>query len=138
MFSKWVEAFPRKQADSSAVAKALFSEIIPRWGIPQVIKMTLTDNQDGADDGSFGASLSLCLCILCVYMFFEPQYCGLGPRFCGLIQQRGTSQHQRVLSRVFFTIFHQSELHRTPDEQSRSTLRDTPPKASEGKACWHW
>ncbi|MEQ2158759.1 hypothetical protein GOODEAATRI_015719 [Goodea atripinnis] len=38
----------------------------------------------------------------------------------------------------FSTIFHQSELHRTPDEQSRSTLRDTPPKASEGKARFRW
>ncbi|KAL3999246.1 mannosyl-glycoprotein endo-beta-N-acetylglucosaminidase [Sarotherodon galilaeus] len=37
MFSKWVEAFPTKSADSSAVAKALLSEIIPRWGIPEKI-----------------------------------------------------------------------------------------------------
>ncbi|MEQ2201484.1 hypothetical protein XENOCAPTIV_013088 [Xenoophorus captivus] len=99
--SKWVEAFLRKQADSSAVAKALFSEIIPRWGIPQVIKMTLTDNQDGADDGSLGASLSLCLCILCVYMFCEPQYCDLGPQFCGLIQQRSFSTSESPLSGFF-------------------------------------
>lgn len=34
MFSKWVEAFPTKSADSSAVAKALLTEIFPRWGIP--------------------------------------------------------------------------------------------------------
>lgn len=34
MFSKWVEAFPTKSADSSAVAKALLSEIIPKWDIP--------------------------------------------------------------------------------------------------------
>ncbi|MEQ2314179.1 hypothetical protein AMECASPLE_009508 [Ameca splendens] len=34
-------------------------------------------NQDGADDGSLGASLSLCFCFLCVFMFFEPQFCGV-------------------------------------------------------------
>ncbi|MEQ2227449.1 hypothetical protein ILYODFUR_037846 [Ilyodon furcidens] len=33
---------------------------------------------------------------------------------------------------IFFTIIHPSELHRTPDEQIRSTLWDTPPKASKG------
>ncbi|MEQ2159147.1 hypothetical protein GOODEAATRI_019574 [Goodea atripinnis] len=42
--------------------------------------------QDGADDGSLGASLSLCSCFWCVFMFFEPQYCGVGPQSCGLIQ----------------------------------------------------
>lgn len=35
MWSKWVEAFPTSKADASAVARALLSEIIPRWGIPQ-------------------------------------------------------------------------------------------------------
>jgi len=35
MFSKWVEVFPTKAADSAAVAKALITEIIPRWGIPK-------------------------------------------------------------------------------------------------------
>ncbi|XP_041868122.1 uncharacterized protein LOC121656940 [Melanotaenia boesemani] len=34
MWSKWVEAFPAKHATSSVVAKALVTEIIPRWGIP--------------------------------------------------------------------------------------------------------
>lgn len=37
MFSKWVEAFPTSKADSKAVAKALVTEIIPRWGIPKKI-----------------------------------------------------------------------------------------------------
>ncbi|XP_047676510.1 uncharacterized protein LOC113649215 isoform X1 [Tachysurus fulvidraco] len=37
MFSKWVEAFPTSKQDASAVAKALLSEIIPRWGIPDKI-----------------------------------------------------------------------------------------------------
>lgn len=37
MFSKWVEAFPTSKQDASAVAKALLSEIIPRWGIPEKI-----------------------------------------------------------------------------------------------------
>ncbi|XP_060941493.1 protein NYNRIN-like [Limanda limanda] len=37
MFSKWVEAFPSSKQDSSAVAKALLGEFIPRWGIPRKI-----------------------------------------------------------------------------------------------------
>ncbi|KAK3559089.1 hypothetical protein QTP86_003362 [Hemibagrus guttatus] len=37
MLSKWVEAFPTSKQDASAVAKALLTEIIPRWGIPERI-----------------------------------------------------------------------------------------------------
>jgi len=37
MFSKWIEAFPTARQDASAVAKALLTEIIPRWGIPEKI-----------------------------------------------------------------------------------------------------
>lgn len=37
MWSKWVEAFPAKHANSHAVTKALLTEIIPRWGIPSRI-----------------------------------------------------------------------------------------------------
>ncbi|XP_036977326.1 uncharacterized protein LOC119032358 [Acanthopagrus latus] len=37
MFSKWVEAFPTSKQDAAAVAKALITEIIPRWGIPAKI-----------------------------------------------------------------------------------------------------
>ncbi|XP_038658272.1 protein NYNRIN-like [Scyliorhinus canicula] len=35
MFSKWVEVFPTAKQDASAVTKALLTEIIPRWGIPE-------------------------------------------------------------------------------------------------------
>lgn len=34
MWSKWVEVFPAKHQNSQVVAKALLTEIIPRWGIP--------------------------------------------------------------------------------------------------------
>ncbi|XP_051242098.1 protein NYNRIN-like [Dicentrarchus labrax] len=34
MWSKWVEAFPASKQTASVVAKAILSEIIPRWGIP--------------------------------------------------------------------------------------------------------
>ncbi len=37
MWSKWVEAFPTSKQDSAAVAKALLTEIVPRWGIPRKI-----------------------------------------------------------------------------------------------------
>ena len=37
MFSKWVEAYPMSKQDSTAVAKILLSDIIPRWGIPTKI-----------------------------------------------------------------------------------------------------
>ncbi len=37
MWSKWVEAFPTSKQDSATVAKALLTEIVPRWGIPKNI-----------------------------------------------------------------------------------------------------
>uniref|UniRef100_A0AAQ4P2X0 ribonuclease H n=1 Tax=Gasterosteus aculeatus aculeatus TaxID=481459 RepID=A0AAQ4P2X0_GASAC len=37
MWSKWVEVFPSSKQTASTVAKALISEIIPRWGIPSKI-----------------------------------------------------------------------------------------------------
>ncbi len=37
MWSKWVEAFPTSKQDAAAVAKALLTDIVPRWGIPQKI-----------------------------------------------------------------------------------------------------
>lgn len=37
MWSKYVEAFPCKQASSNSVVKALLTEILPRWGIPTKI-----------------------------------------------------------------------------------------------------
>ncbi len=37
MWSKWVGAFPTSKQDAAAVAKALLTEIVPRWGIPQKI-----------------------------------------------------------------------------------------------------
>ncbi|NXT20115.1 NYNRI protein, partial [Syrrhaptes paradoxus] len=35
--SRWVEAFPMQKNDSKAVVKILLKEIIPRYGIPEVI-----------------------------------------------------------------------------------------------------
>ncbi|XP_058508016.1 protein NYNRIN-like [Solea solea] len=37
MWSKWVEVFPASKQFASVVAKALLTEIIPRWGIPAKI-----------------------------------------------------------------------------------------------------
>lgn len=37
MWSKWVEAFPSATQSANDVAKALLTEIIPRWGIPDKI-----------------------------------------------------------------------------------------------------
>ena len=37
MWSKWVEVFPSSKQTAATVAKALISEIIPRWGIPTKI-----------------------------------------------------------------------------------------------------
>ena len=37
MFSKWVEIFPTSKQDAAAVAKALLTEILPRWGVPKKI-----------------------------------------------------------------------------------------------------
>ena len=34
MWSKWVEVFPAKHPTAAVVAKALVTEIIPRWGLP--------------------------------------------------------------------------------------------------------
>uniref|UniRef100_A0AAQ4RQ79 ribonuclease H n=1 Tax=Gasterosteus aculeatus aculeatus TaxID=481459 RepID=A0AAQ4RQ79_GASAC len=44
MFSKWVEVFPTSKQDAGTVAKILMREIIPRWGIPQLIS---SDNGPG-------------------------------------------------------------------------------------------
>jgi len=33
MWSKWIEVFPAKHQSSQVIAKALQTEIIPRWGI---------------------------------------------------------------------------------------------------------
>ena len=35
--SGWVEAFPARKNYSRAVVKALLKEIIPRYGVPEVI-----------------------------------------------------------------------------------------------------
>eukprot|EP00066_Takifugu_rubripes_P015042 XP_011604308.1 PREDICTED: protein NYNRIN isoform X1 [Takifugu rubripes] len=37
MWSKWVEAIPTSKADANSEARALITEIIPRWGIPEKI-----------------------------------------------------------------------------------------------------
>lgn len=37
LWSKYTEAFPCKNQSSNAVAKALITEIVPRWGIPRTI-----------------------------------------------------------------------------------------------------
>ncbi|KAL1263450.1 hypothetical protein QQF64_006189 [Cirrhinus molitorella] len=37
MWSKWTEVFPSSKQDAAAVAKALLTEIVPRWGIPRKI-----------------------------------------------------------------------------------------------------
>ncbi|XDV39368.1 hypothetical protein PO909_008623 [Leuciscus waleckii] len=37
MFSKWIETFPTSKQDAAAVAKALLTEIVPRWGVPRKI-----------------------------------------------------------------------------------------------------
>ncbi|KAI2645687.1 hypothetical protein H4Q32_030001 [Labeo rohita] len=37
MWSKWTEVFPSSKQDATAVAKALLTEIVPRWGIPRKI-----------------------------------------------------------------------------------------------------
>lgn len=37
MWLKWVKAIPAKHATAAVVAKALVTEVIPRWGIPKKI-----------------------------------------------------------------------------------------------------
>lgn len=37
MFSKWIEVFPTKHQDALTVAKALTRDIIPRFGIPEIM-----------------------------------------------------------------------------------------------------
>lgn len=37
MFSKWVEVFLTSNQDAGAIAKALVTKTIPRWGIPEKI-----------------------------------------------------------------------------------------------------
>ncbi|KAL0150426.1 hypothetical protein M9458_054243 [Cirrhinus mrigala] len=49
MWSKWTEVFPSSKQDATAVAKALLTEIVPRWGIPRKIS---SDNE-----GIFGGGV---------------------------------------------------------------------------------
>ena len=35
MYSRWLEAFPVKHATAAAATKALVTEILPRWGLPE-------------------------------------------------------------------------------------------------------
>jgi cleavage and polyadenylation specificity factor subunit 1 len=37
-YTKWVEVFPTSSADAETVARALCQEIIPRFGLPEVIE----------------------------------------------------------------------------------------------------
>ncbi|MEQ2224962.1 hypothetical protein ILYODFUR_012728 [Ilyodon furcidens] len=73
----------------------------------------------------------LFLCAFCVFLCFSNHSTVVSGHNSVVSFSREELLNIRVLSQDFFTIIHQSEPHRTPDERSRSTLRDTALKASE-------
>lgn len=77
MFSKWVEVFPSAKQDASAVAKALLTEIIPRWGMPTVIS---SDNGPGF--------VSQALSEVSHYLGFDTRHhCSYHPQSTGAVER---------------------------------------------------
>uniref|UniRef100_A0AAQ4RBM9 Integrase catalytic domain-containing protein n=1 Tax=Gasterosteus aculeatus aculeatus TaxID=481459 RepID=A0AAQ4RBM9_GASAC len=67
MFSKWVEVFPSSKQTTTTVAKALISEIIPRWGIPSKISSDNGSHFVNQAITELGAYLGIDLKTHCAY-----------------------------------------------------------------------
>ena len=72
MFSKWVEVFPAKHANSHAVTKALLTDIIPRWSIPEKISSDTGAHFVNTALTEVGKFLGISLRTHCAY---HPQRC---------------------------------------------------------------
>ncbi|TKS65903.1 putative nuclease HARBI1 [Collichthys lucidus] len=85
MWSKWVEAFPAKHANSHAVTKALLTEIIPRWGIPSRISSDNGTHFVNAAVEAVGQFLGIDMRKHCVY---HPQSGGAVERENGTLKAK--------------------------------------------------
>ncbi|XP_027142002.1 protein NYNRIN-like [Larimichthys crocea] len=85
MWSKWVEAFPAKHANSHAVTKALLTEIIPRWGIPSRISSDNGTHFVNAAVEAVGQFLGIDMKKHCVY---HPQSGGAVERENGTLKAK--------------------------------------------------
>lgn len=84
-FSKWTEIFPTKSPDSISVAKALCKDIIPRYGIPEMIYSDNGTHFVNEVIGKIGKLFHIDLKRHCSY---HPQSAGLVERRNGTIKNR--------------------------------------------------
>eukprot|EP00062_Callorhinchus_milii_P010341 gi/632955089/ref/XP_007893297.1/ PREDICTED: protein NYNRIN-like [Callorhinchus milii] len=84
-FSGWVEAFPTAKIDALTVAKILCREIIPRWGIPQVLYSDNGPEFRNAVLDHIGKQLGIKLKKHCAY---HPQSAGLVERHNGTLKNK--------------------------------------------------
>lgn len=84
-FTKWVEIFPSKTPDALTVAKALCKDIIPRYGIPEVIYSDNGSHFVNQVIKNIGIMFQINLKNHCAY---HPQSAGLVERTNGTIKNR--------------------------------------------------
>lgn len=87
MFSKWVEVFPSTKQNAQAVAKALLTEIIPRWGIPGTIS---------SDNGP--VFISHALAEVSKYLGFDIRHhCAYHPQSAGAVERENGTVKQKLM-----------------------------------------
>uniref|UniRef100_A0A5F8HBR7 Gag-Pol polyprotein n=1 Tax=Monodelphis domestica TaxID=13616 RepID=A0A5F8HBR7_MONDO len=83
MFSRWVEAFPCRQATATAVAKCLLEKIFPVWGIPREIHSDRGTHFTGSVVSQLLTAWPVLHHLHCAY---HPQSSGLVERVNGIIK----------------------------------------------------
>lgn len=84
-FSKWIELFPTKSPDALTVAKALCKDIIPRYGIPEIIRSDNGTHFVNEVISHIGELFCINLKNHCSY---HPQSAGLVERVNGTVKNR--------------------------------------------------
>ncbi|KAK7925084.1 hypothetical protein WMY93_007394 [Mugilogobius chulae] len=85
IWSRHVEAFPCKHASSNAVVKALITEVVPRWGIPEKISSDNGSHFVNKAVEEVGRFLGINLRRHCSY---HPQSCGATERANGTLKAK--------------------------------------------------
>ena len=85
MWSKWVEAFPSKKADTSAVVKALLQHIIPLFGCPKKISSDNASHFTSDACKQIGKYLGINMTTHCAYY---PQAAGAIERQNAILKQK--------------------------------------------------
>lgn len=84
-FSKWIELFPTKHPDALTVAKALYKDIIPRYGIPERVYSDNGSHFVNQIVAKIGTMFHIDLKNYCAY---HPSSAGLVERMNGTIKNR--------------------------------------------------